>query len=392
MTEYFARKEYVYTGGDAIFSIPFSYIDKKHIKVYINEVKYTGFTYLNDTQIRIYQTLKIGDVVVVSRETPIDEKFVTFTDTSILSQKQQNLAQDQIFDAMQEVADGNTKFKIDTNNIIADFEDAVNDKVDGHIEESNRKFETLTNKVVDAQDSIENRAKEIINSIEIKGNNVANDVIANGQYWNEIVADHNLLYEEVVGDSNSIEIPSNQYVEQAQKYSSSASNSAQQAANSASSALADATRAANSAQQAANTYNNISKETTNSINSINSTRNSSINDINSRGQYWNDKVASQNLLYEECEEDCVEIATTHYVELAKAQADIATAKANEVVTNGNTAITNINTAKTNSITDINSAKNKTLDTIDTRGEYWMQRCAASNLFYEEVGNVDIVID
>ena len=43
MTEYYARTDYVYSSGDTVFSIPFSYIDAEHISVYVNDVKTSGF-------------------------------------------------------------------------------------------------------------------------------------------------------------------------------------------------------------------------------------------------------------------------------------------------------------------------------------------------------------
>ena len=52
MTTYYARKEYEYTTGDAIFSIPFSYIKKQYIKVYINGEETENYTYLNASQIQ----------------------------------------------------------------------------------------------------------------------------------------------------------------------------------------------------------------------------------------------------------------------------------------------------------------------------------------------------
>ena len=120
MAEYYARKEYVYDGGDRIFSIPFSYTDKKYIKVLINDEATSEYEYLNDSQIVIDKHLITGDIITVVRETPIKEKFVTFTDTSILSASQQNLAQDQAFDAIQEIYDNNEAFKNATNDNLAD--------------------------------------------------------------------------------------------------------------------------------------------------------------------------------------------------------------------------------------------------------------------------------
>lgn len=118
MTVYFARKEYVYSGGDAIFSIPFSYIKKEHISVLVNDEATENYTYLNNSQIQVNDTLKTNDVVSIIRSTPIDSRMVVFSDTSILDKKAQNLAQEQVFDAVQEVYDNNIKFNIDTLDIL----------------------------------------------------------------------------------------------------------------------------------------------------------------------------------------------------------------------------------------------------------------------------------
>lgn len=118
MTTYFARKEYVYSGGDAIFSIPFSYIKKEHISVLVNNEATENYTYLNNSQIQVNDTLETNDVVSIIRSTPIDSRMVVFSDTSILDKKAQNLAQEQVFDAIQEVYDNNIKFNIDTLDIL----------------------------------------------------------------------------------------------------------------------------------------------------------------------------------------------------------------------------------------------------------------------------------
>ena len=106
MTEYLARKEYTYSGGDAKFTIPFPYIDKTYIKVYVNGTATSGWTLLNESQLQVISpVLANGDSVVVARQTPITDKLVTFTDTSILNEDVQNLAQDQLFHAIQEMYD-----------------------------------------------------------------------------------------------------------------------------------------------------------------------------------------------------------------------------------------------------------------------------------------------
>jgi len=144
MTEYLARKEYTYSGGDAIFSVPFSYIDKTHIGVYVNGTKTSGWTWLSESQIEILSPSLInGDLVVVARETPIAEKLVTFTDTSILNEDVQNLAQDQVFDAIQEVTDNETKFELDMTEAFAEQIEAVDTAISIYQSTTNARIDGL---------------------------------------------------------------------------------------------------------------------------------------------------------------------------------------------------------------------------------------------------------
>ena len=166
MTEYYARTDYVYSSGDAVFSIPFSYIDAEHISVYVNDVKTSDFLFLNESQIEITSpVLQAGDEISIRRETPIDEKMVVFTDTSILDENTQNLAQDQVFDAVQEIYDNNIRFQIDTNELI----EANQTELEGiiaqnkaELEEAQEDFETEINtKIQEVSD-----AAEKINELE----------------------------------------------------------------------------------------------------------------------------------------------------------------------------------------------------------------------------------
>lgn len=120
MTTYYARVDYTYQGGDRIFSIPFSYIKKAYINVLINEVPTEAYTYLNATQILISDSvLSVGDMVAITRTTPIDERLVVFSDTSILKKDVQNLAQEQVFDVVQEIYDNNARVTTAVNNAVS---------------------------------------------------------------------------------------------------------------------------------------------------------------------------------------------------------------------------------------------------------------------------------
>lgn len=122
---YYARNEYEYSGGDKTFTITFYYIKKDYVKVLVNGTLITNFTFNTSSQITINDKLEVGDKIVISRETPINNKLVTFTDTSILNKDTQNLSQDQLINGVQEIADDTFLFKEDINTTIATVEKAA---------------------------------------------------------------------------------------------------------------------------------------------------------------------------------------------------------------------------------------------------------------------------
>ena len=130
MTTYYARNDVLYSGGDKLFSITFSYIKKEHIKVFVNEEETDNFTFNNDSQILINDEITVGDLISIRRNTPIDTRMVVFSDTSILNKDNQNLAQTQVFDAVQEMKDDNTTFQINIEEIISDFEGDTNTAIE----------------------------------------------------------------------------------------------------------------------------------------------------------------------------------------------------------------------------------------------------------------------
>lgn len=75
----------VYTGNGATtqFSIPFSYIRKEHVKVYVNFVD-TAYTYVNNTTVQLATAPANGARVEVRRVTPATTPLVDFTDGSTL--------------------------------------------------------------------------------------------------------------------------------------------------------------------------------------------------------------------------------------------------------------------------------------------------------------------
>ena len=164
MTTYFARKEYVYSGGDAIFSIPFSYIKKEHISVLVNDEATENYTYLNNSQIQVNDTLETNDVVSIIRSTPIGSRMVVFSDTSILDKKAQNLAQEQVFDAIQEVYDNNIKFNIDTLDILEvnkeELEQTIADNKQELLDIQSSFEDEVTQTIADNKQELENAIQD----------------------------------------------------------------------------------------------------------------------------------------------------------------------------------------------------------------------------------------
>lgn len=102
---YYSRITYVY-GDSKYFTIPFDYIRQSDIHVFINNIETSDFVFNTNSQIEIKNTLNDGDVIEIQRITPIEERDVVFTDTSILNKETQNLANEQVFYGLQEVTDG----------------------------------------------------------------------------------------------------------------------------------------------------------------------------------------------------------------------------------------------------------------------------------------------
>ena len=125
MTTWYARNDVPYSGGEKQLSITFPYIKKEHIKVFVNDVETTEYHFLNESQIFLDCSLKKGDMMSVRRNTPIDEKMVNFTNTSILNAEKQNLAQTQLLNAVQEIYDNNIEFQDETTAQVAAFEARV---------------------------------------------------------------------------------------------------------------------------------------------------------------------------------------------------------------------------------------------------------------------------
>lgn len=182
MTEFYARKDYIYDGDSRIFTIPFPLIDTRFIKVYVNGVS-TSWLKLNDSQLQVadWVTLNAGDIISIRRETPINEQMVIFSDKSILNEENQNLAQKQLFYSMQELYDNNNQFKEDVENVLentvtevtntveefkTDIEESINEG-DSNLQTQFDNFKSTINLTAERIDLIDSSVVVAVNNAEI---------------------------------------------------------------------------------------------------------------------------------------------------------------------------------------------------------------------------------
>lgn len=99
-----SRKLYIGDGVTSYFTIPFDYLNKDHVKVYVEEHLVvpenidTGVVYLSTPPAS-------GEVVRIERETPSDQREVVFSNTSLLNKGSLDVAFLQIYFLVQEAYD-----------------------------------------------------------------------------------------------------------------------------------------------------------------------------------------------------------------------------------------------------------------------------------------------
>ena len=169
MTQFYARSDTAYS-GNSIFTVPFPYISKEHIKVYINDEETTNYQFLNDTQINITDSLINDDIVSIRRITPIDEKIVTYQNMSmVLNDDNLNLSQDQSINAIQELYDNNAQFEINTTETIEANKQELIGIIDTNkteLENAQTEFETEINNTLDAVISAAEKLEILDESVE----------------------------------------------------------------------------------------------------------------------------------------------------------------------------------------------------------------------------------
>ena len=161
---YYAYVSYTYNGGDRIFTIPFSYIRKEDIKVFINGEETTNFTFNTTSQISITDTLTVGNKIEIKRDSDVENRMVVFTNTSIMNKDNQNLAHQQTFNVVQEVHDDLALYTKDVEDIFPMLEKAYEhiDAIEG-VYENRDAVTTVADDLNDDDSNIKTVASNISN-------------------------------------------------------------------------------------------------------------------------------------------------------------------------------------------------------------------------------------
>jgi hypothetical protein len=102
---YLSRIAYTGEGTVGPYAVPFPYIDKAHVKVYINGVETTAFTWPTTSTIQFNEIVAIGAIIMIKRISPNDSRMVEFQNASLTNSSDFNLEGDQGFYLTQEALD-----------------------------------------------------------------------------------------------------------------------------------------------------------------------------------------------------------------------------------------------------------------------------------------------
>jgi hypothetical protein len=185
---------YTANGSTNQFAITFSYIDQSHVKVYIDNVADSSFTFVNSTTIQTSSTPSNGAVVKIDRDTPTDARLVDFADGSVISEADLDKSANQNFFIAQE-----------TNDTVADKLGKAND---GIYDAGSTRIKNVANPTAD-QDAV---TKNYLENTWLSTSDKANLTTVAGQSTEigrlgtaDAVADMNTLgTADVVADMNTL--------------------------------------------------------------------------------------------------------------------------------------------------------------------------------------------
>ena len=170
MTQFYSRIDTEFHGD--VYSIPFSYINKDEIEVYLDDVLFVDWEFLNESQIKFKNLPSEASnptMVSIRRNTDISEKIVEYTNNTLLNKENLNLSQDQLLYAVQEIYDNNTQFNIDLNASVDEKMAILNAEVDEKVEkvtEAVEQLHVLDEAVINAVNAAETATEQANIAIE----------------------------------------------------------------------------------------------------------------------------------------------------------------------------------------------------------------------------------
>lgn len=111
---------YTANGTTATFTVPFEYVDRRHISVMIGGVLQTDYTFVSDTQVQLPSAPANGVVVTITRTTPIDAPYTLFRDGGVVRGKDLNSGFIQALCSVGELADKLNLYKSELDSAVLD--------------------------------------------------------------------------------------------------------------------------------------------------------------------------------------------------------------------------------------------------------------------------------
>lgn len=102
---YYSIVEYPNTTGGRIYNVPFRFINREHVSVLVDGLATSAFTWLDDGRIQLNVAPASGAKVTIKRTTPLDNPIVDFTNGSVLTDADLDVAAIQSLYVSQEVLD-----------------------------------------------------------------------------------------------------------------------------------------------------------------------------------------------------------------------------------------------------------------------------------------------
>jgi hypothetical protein len=98
--------QYVADGTTDEFDVPFPFVNRTHVKVYVNGVPpVLPPVWIGASRIKLANTITAGALVEVRRETPLSTRLVDFQNGSVLTEEELDTALNQVFYLQQELND-----------------------------------------------------------------------------------------------------------------------------------------------------------------------------------------------------------------------------------------------------------------------------------------------